>query len=98
MASVRHTSRDRLRDLLPLLERAPFDVDELRAQLADIELLPDSDASEMLRQTLNELDRLHMELCLVDLDGLDPEERRAHQYAVDWLESARDRLVPYSLN
>lgn len=98
MAMVRTTSRDRLLDLLPLLERAPFDVDDLQAQLAEVHLLPDSDAAEVLRQTLNELDRLRMELCLVDLGDLDAEERRAHQYAMDWLESARDRLVPHSLN
>ncbi len=98
MAIVRHTSRDRLLNLLPLLERAPFDVDDLQAQLAEVHLLPDSDAAEMLRQTLKELDRLRIELCLVDVEALDPDERRAHQYAMDWLELARARLMLHSLN
>ena len=98
MALQRHTHRERLLMLVPLLDRAPFDVDDLQEQLANVHQLPDSDAAEVLRQTLNELDRVRIELCLVDLDDLDDEELHAHQYAMDWLETARDQLVPHGLN
>ncbi|MEM9074184.1 MAG: hypothetical protein AAGE52_37170 [Myxococcota bacterium] len=92
------THRERLLMLVPLLENAPFDVDDLQEQLLNVHILPDSDAAEVVRQTLNELDRVRIQLCLVDLNGLDEEERYAHRYALDWLESAREHLLPHGLN
>ena len=92
------THRQRLLQLQPLLEEAPFDVEDLQEQLMNAHHLPDSDAAEVVRQTLNELDRVRVELCLVDMEDLDDEERRAHRYAMDWLETARAQLQPHGIN
>ncbi len=92
------THRQRLIRLQPLLDQAPFDVEDLQEQLSQAHHLPDSDAKEVVRQTLNELDRVRVELCLVDMDDLDDEEKQAHRYAMDWLEVARAELVPHGVN
>ena len=49
------THRQRLIRLQPLLDQAPFDVEDLQEQLSQAHHLPDSDAKEVVRQTLNEL-------------------------------------------
>lgn len=92
------THRKRLLLLEPMLDDAPFDVEDLQQQLSQAHHLPDSDAAEVLRQTINELDRVRVELCLVNLGDLDDDELVAHRYAMDWLESARRHLLPYNMN
>ncbi len=78
--------------LEPLLKHAPFDVDDLRSTLDAIHQMTDVDAAEVFRQTARELDRATVEIAMIDEDELNPNEQAAHDYAMEWLETARAKL------
>ena len=67
--------RDRLRELVQLLDECPFDVDELREQLGAIHLMVNDDAADVIRQTVHQLDEVKLTLSLTDWTELSEDER-----------------------
>lgn len=92
------TNRQRLEELKPLLDSAPFDVRGLRMQLADTNQLTEEEAGDVLRGALMHLSRVGFALSWLDTSPLPPSAERAHQHAMDWIATARSILMDYSLN
>ena len=90
--------RDRLRELVQLLDECPFDVDELREQLGAIHLMVNDDAADVIRQTVHQLDEVKLTLSLTDWTELSEDEAEEHLEALAWLSEACSKLVPYVRN
>lgn len=90
------TNREKLRDLMDLLDEAPLDVSWLRLQLEATTHLPELEAADVLRNTVARLHQIQWALSLAPPQSA--AEAAAHQRALDWLASARSVLVEHSLN
>jgi hypothetical protein len=90
------TNREKLRDLIDLLDEAPLDVSWLRAQLDATETLPETEVGHVVRATLARLHHVQWALSLAAPESAP--EAIAHQRAIEWLASARQALVDHGLN
>lgn len=90
------TNREKLRDLIDLLDEAPLDVSWLRLQLEATSHLPEIEAGDVLRTTVARLHQIQWALTLAA--PASEAEAIAHQRAIDWLASARSVLVEHALN
>lgn len=96
MGTTMNGNRERLLDLMEMLDSAPFDVSWLRVQLQATHVLSEGDAAEVLRRTLARLDRAQFAISFAP--PASEVEAMVHQRAIDWIATARTVLDDHSVS